>query len=237
MSRLLVPSVLPLGLPDAASLFAFAATAEHRFDTLRLRIEERTVSAAGDAVTRIELLVSRPHARVTTHKPDGTHEIWSTDGSTVTGYNAATKTATRRPHRAAPAGLDDDGLAGHSQVPVGLGPLPTRGWATTFVRPGSFCATVLAGAVLGHVREATVAGRAALVLDAAAPRSVELAGDRPDFRYHVAFDRQTGMLLAVDEYRGARLTRSAAATAVELDTPIPASAFAVELPADAVSIY
>ena len=60
---------------------------------------------------------------------------------------------------------------------------------------------------------------------------------RPDFRYRVAFDRQTGMLLAVDEYRGARLTRSAAATAVELDMPIPASAFAVELPADAVSIY
>jgi len=237
MSETLVPAALPLGLPSATSLFAFAAGAERRVRTLRMRIEERTVSAAGDAITEFELLVSRPHARVTTRKPNGTYEIWATDGTIVDGYNAATKTATRRPHRAAPTGLDDRELAAHSRIPDGLGPLPAKGWATTFVRPSSFCNSVLAGALLGNVRAATVAGRAALIIDAAAPRTVELAGDRADFRYEVAFDRLTGMLLAVDEYRGARLTRSTAVTALEIDAPIPVSAFVVELPADAVALY
>ena len=56
MSETLVPiaPVLPPiatsltpGLPTAADLFDFAAGAERRFRTLRLRIEERTVTAAG----------------------------------------------------------------------------------------------------------------------------------------------------------------------------------------------
>lgn len=56
MSETLVPIASDLppiatsltpGLPIAAALFDFAAGAERRFHTLRLRIEERAVTAAG----------------------------------------------------------------------------------------------------------------------------------------------------------------------------------------------
>ena len=109
-------------------------TTHRQYRPENIRLTEKMYVEAGNDIGALVIPVglafeecSRRYPELELHKPDGTHEIWSTDGSTVTGYNAATKTATRRPHRAAPAGLDDDGLAGHSQVPVGLGPLPTRG--------------------------------------------------------------------------------------------------------------
>jgi hypothetical protein len=232
-----IRAALPLGLPDAAALFAFAADAERRVATLRLRIEEQGQSATGPTTTEIELLVARPHARVTTRKADGSYELWATDGSAIEGYNSATKTATRRPHRAAPTGLTEPGIPAASRVPTSLGPLPARGWATTFLRPSSFCTTVLAGAVLGSVEARLIAGRAALTLEAAAPRTVELSGDRSDFRYRVAFDRATGILLCVEEFRGETLMRSACVTAVGIDEQIPASEFTIELPAGTIPLY
>ena len=246
MSETLVPTASALppittslapGLPAAADLFDFAAGAERRFHTLRLRIEERTVTAAGESTGSVELLIDRPHARVTTTHPQGGYEVWLTNGVDVRGFNAVTNTTTRRPHRAAPMGLDDLGLPVGSRVPTDLGPLPGKGWATTFVRPGSFCSTVLAGAVLGAVYETTVAGRIALTIEAAAPRAVGLDGDRADFRFRVAFDRLTGILLSVEEFRGAHLIRSARCTAFEVDASIPPTAFDLELPADVVTLY
>jgi hypothetical protein len=246
MSETLVPiaSALPPiatsltpGLPTAAELFDFAAGAERRFRTLRLRIEERTVTAAGEGLGSVELLIDRPHARVTTVHPQGGYEVWLTDGADVRGYNAVTNTTTRRPHRAAPTGLDDSGLPQNSRVPTDMGPLPGKGWATSFVRPGSFCSSVLAGAVLGAVHETSLAGRVALTIEAAAPRAVALEGDRADFRFRVTFDRLTGVLLGVEEFRGAHLVRSALCTAFEADASIPASAFDLELPPDVVTLY
>ena len=218
MSETLVPiaSALPPiatsltpGLPTAANLFDFAAGAERRFRTLRLRIEERTVTAAGESLGSIELLIDRPLARVTTVHPQGGYDVWLTNGADVRGYSAVTNTTTRRPHRAAPTGLDDSGLPQNSRVPTDMGPLPGKGWATSFVRPGSFCSSVLAGAVLGAVHETQLAGRVALTIEAAAPRAVALDGDRADFRFRVTFDRLTGVLLGVEEFRGAHLVRSA----------------------------
>ena len=246
MSETLVPiaPVLPPiatsltpGLPTAADLFDFAAGAERRFRTLRLRIEERTVTAAGESLGSVELLIDRPHARVTTAHPQGGYEVWLTDGTDVRGFNAVTNTTTRRPHRAAPTGLDDSGLPQNSRVPTNMGPLPGKGWATSFVRPGSFCSSVLAGAVLGAVHETQIAGRVALTIEAAAPRAVALDGDRADFRFRVTFDRLTGVLLGVEEFRGAHLVRSALCTAFEADASIPASAFDLELPPDVVTLY
>ncbi|MFM9166508.1 MAG: hypothetical protein ACKOQO_06845, partial [Candidatus Limnocylindrus sp.] len=118
-----------------------------------------------------------------------------------------------------------------------MGPLPGKGWATTFVRPGSFCNSVLAGAVLGAVHETTLAGRIALTVEAAAPRAVGLDGDRADFRFRVTFDRLTGLLLGVEEFRGAHLVRSALCTSCEVDASIPVSAFDLELPPDVVTLY
>jgi hypothetical protein len=163
--------------------------------------------------------------------------VWLTNGTDVRGYNAVTNTTTRRPHRAAPTGLDDRGLPKSSRVPTDMGPLPGKGWATSFVRPGSFCSSVLAGAVLGAVHESALAGRVALTIEAAAPRAVGLDGDRADFRFRVTFDRLTGVLLGVEEFRGAQLVRSALCTAFEADASIPASAFDLELPPDVVTLY
>jgi len=232
-----IRAALAPGLPAIDELFDFAADAERRLPTLRLRIEERTVSAAGEAVSRVEALIARPRARVTTRGADGGIEIWVTDGAQVEGYNMATRTVTRRPYRAAPEGLADAGLPAAAAIPPNLGPLPTRSWATTFVRPRSFCTAVLGGATLSAVRADEVLGRTALVFEAAAPRAVGLDGDRADFSYRVAVDRATGMLLAVAEFRGESLVRSAVATDLEIGAAIPDSAFAVERPSDAVAIY
>jgi len=232
-----IRAALAPGLPAIDELFDFAADAERRLPTLRLRIEERTVSAAGEAVSRVEALIARPRARVTTRGADGGIEIWVTDGAQVEGYNMATRTVTRRPYRAAPEGLADAGLPAAAAIPPNLGPLPTRSWATTFVRPRSFCTAVLGGATLSAVRADEVLGRTALVFEAAAPRAIGLDGDRADFSYRVAVDRATGMLLAVAEFRGESLVRSAVATDLEIGAAIPDSAFAVERPSDAVAIY
>jgi hypothetical protein len=87
------------------------------------------------------------------------------------------------------------------------------------------------------VHETVVAGRIALTVEAAAPRAVGLDGDRADFRFRVMFDRLTGLLLGVEEFRGAHLVRSARCTACEVDAAIPPSAFDLELPPDVVTLY
>jgi outer membrane lipoprotein-sorting protein len=229
-------SALPGGIPSAAQLFAFAAEAERRVQTLRLRAEERSVTAAGESVTQTELLVDRPHARVTTIH-GGSYDVWATDGSQIEQYSAASNTFTRRPRRAAPAGLDGEGLPSTVAVGETLGPLPSKGWATTLLRPGHFCSNVLSSAVLGDVHETTHLGRAALVVDAAAPRTIDRVGDHAAFRYEVTFDRQTGLLLAVNELHSDQLVRSTAVTALAIDAAIPASEFVVEIPGDAHRIY
>ena len=96
-----VVSALPGGLPTLDQLFAFAADAERRARTLRLRIEDRSVTTSGESLTRTEILVDRPRARVTT-STGSAYEVWATDGSVIEQYNAASNTATRRPHRAPP---------------------------------------------------------------------------------------------------------------------------------------
>ena len=229
-------SALPGGIPSVAQLFAFAAEAERRVQTLRLRAEERSVTAAGETVTQTELLVDRPHARVTTIH-GSSYDVWATDGVYIEQYSAASNTSTRRPHRAAPAGLDGEGLPSTVAVAGTLGPLPSKGWATTLLRPGHFCSNVLSSAILGTVHETTHLGRAALAVDAAAPRTIDRVGDHANFRYEVTFDRQTGLLLAVNENHHDQLVRSTTVTALAIDAAIPASEFVLEIPGDARKIY
>ena len=231
-----VISALPGGLPSVAQLFAFAADAERRISTLRLRAEERSSSAAGERIVQVELLLDRPRVRVTTIH-DGSYDIWATDGTTIEGFNAATNTFTRRPRRAAPAGLHDADLPDHVAVEESLGPLPSKSWATTLLRPRHFCSNVLSSAVLGAVHETTHLGRAALALDAAAPRTIDRVGDHAAFRYSVTFDRQTGLLLAVEEIHHEQVVRRTEVTALEIGAAIPANDFQIEIPSDARHIY
>lgn len=231
-----VTSALPGGIPSAAQLFAFSAEAERRLQTLRLRAEERSVTTAGESITQIELLVDRPHARVTTIH-SGSYNVWATDGILVEQYNAASNTYTRRPHRTAPSGLDGEGLPMTVAVGETLGPLPSKGWGTTLLRPGHFCSNVLSSAVLGAVHETTHLGRAALTVDAASPRTIDRIGDHAAFRYEVTFDRQTGLLLVVNELHNDRLVRTTTVTALAINAAIPVGDFVLEAPSNARKIY
>ena len=231
-----VVSALPGGLPTLDQLFAFAADAERRARTLRLRIEDRSVTTSGESLTRTEILVDRPRARVTT-LTGSAYEVWVTDGSVIEQYNAASNTATRRPHRAPPTGLDDAELpatVGHVQT---LGPLPGKGWASTFLRPAHFCANTLRSGTLGTIHESIHLDRAALTLESAAPRIIDRVGDHANFRYRVTFDRATGILLSVSEIHDERVIREAQVTAITLDAPIPASEFIIEMPEGVTKIY
>ena len=236
-----VQLALPSGLPTVEALFAFAAGAERRIRTLRARVEERSTTAAGTSHVETEVLLERPRLRVTTIKREGTYagsyDAWSTDGAYVEQFSSATKTHTRRRVRSAPEGLDDADLPAASTIRDGGAPLPTKSWAATMLRPGNFCDGVLATGTIGAISESMVAGRAALLVDVAAPRAIGLDGDRADFRYRVAFDRITGAILAIEELRGERVVRSAVVTSFVADAPIPSAAFDLEIPADAVGIY
>ena len=83
----------------------------------------------------------------------------------------------------------------------------------------------------------TIAGREVVFVTTAAPRTIELAGDRPDHRLEIAVDRETGLLALLVEAFGDVVTRRAEATEIAPDAVIPASAFSIATPADASLIY
>ena len=67
---------LPPGLPTVAELFDFMRDAESRFATLRMRIDERRATAAGEQVTRVEILIRHPgDAKVLTSDPELTQDL------------------------------------------------------------------------------------------------------------------------------------------------------------------
>jgi outer membrane lipoprotein-sorting protein len=118
-----------------------------------------------------------------------------------------------------------------------LGPLPGKGWASTFLRPAHFCANTLRSGTLGAIHESTHLDRAALTVESAAPRIINRVGDHATFRYRVTFDRATGILLSVSEIHDDRVVREARVTAITLDAPIPASEFIIEKPEGVTKIY
>ena len=131
---------LQAGLPDVPTLFTFMRDAELRFETLRLRLEERTWVATGETVRVHELLLRHPgRARVTTIRPeDGTptnHEVWLSDGELVRTYRAGHRLGTSRPARARVAGLDDRDLPGTSRAYHPRTSLPANSLVETFVHP------------------------------------------------------------------------------------------------------
>ena len=123
--------------------------AELRFATLRMRILETAISARGEDVTQVDVLLRHPgHARVTTSRPGevggGQHEIWICDGDIVRTYAAAHKLGTQRPIRNRPRGLDDPDFPGMARVYEPVTALPMETLPETFVHPAGFCQNVLA---------------------------------------------------------------------------------------------
>ncbi|HEX8938569.1 MAG TPA: hypothetical protein VF763_00280 [Candidatus Limnocylindrales bacterium] len=234
-------AALPAGEPDLATLFTFMRDAELRFATLRLRIEERTWAAV-ERVETTEVLVRHPGlARVTTSvtgdgEPAG-YDVWLGDGRTVRTYSTISRVTTERPVRRRVGGLAEADLPGPARVYEPLTALPMETLAETFVHPAGFCQNVLTTGACRVAGRIAVAGREAVLVECDHPRVVERYADLPDHRLEVAADDATGLVVRLVETIGGRPTRVAEAVSVEVDAPIPDSAFSLAVPADAHRIY
>lgn len=237
-----LPALPPQRLPSVTELFTFMRDAEARFQTLRLRIEERAASAAGDTRSATDLLLRhRGLARVTTTDPaagaGGSYQIWISDGRTVRTYASEHHLGTSRPVRRRLVGLEDPDLPASSKVYLPLTALPMETLVETFVHPAGFCQNVLATGECTVVGTDVVAGREAIVLTCDHPRATELPGERPDYRIEIAVDRDAGLIVRLVESVSAHVARSAEVTVVQPDVALPPTAFEFAFPEDTTFIY
>jgi hypothetical protein len=230
------------GLPDVEELFTFMRDAELRFDTVKLRIEERTVTARGEHLVAMDVVVRHPGwARVTTTEPAlgtaGNYETWVSNGDLVRTYAAPHKLGTERPVRHAVRGLRDRDLPGFSRVYEPLTPLPMETLPDTFVHPAGYCQNVLATGRCWVSGTGEVAGREAIVVECDHPRTIEVAADRPDFHIRIAVDRADGVILRLIETIGGDVTRHAEVTVYDPGAAIPDAAFDFEFPPGTTMLY
>ena len=239
-----VPEVvaLPAGLPTVAELFDFARDAETRFATLRMRIVDRTWAARGEEATTVDVALRHPgEAKVTTSLPGsavgGPYEVWVTDGDLVRTYASAHTLGTQRPVRNRPRGLDDRDFPGASTVYEPVTALPAETLPDTFVHPGGFCQNVLATGPCAVTGTDVIGGREAILLTCDHPRTMRLAGDRPDFQLSIGVDRETGVILRLVETIGGVVARHAEVTDLAPDAPLPPSAFEFAFPSGTTMLY
>lgn len=228
-------------LPPVAELFTFMRDAEHRFETLRMRIEERTRTSRGEELNVAELMLEHPgRARVLTSWPDqgiGSYEIWLTDGETISAYSSARRTGTRRPVRPGVRGTDGADLPGSSRVYRSRTPLPMESLPELFIHPAGYCQNVLGTGSCRVTGMTTIAGREAVVLECEHPRTVEVVADRPDFAVRIAVDRLDGVILRLEESVAGQVTRDATVTSYQPNATLPPSAFDFTFPAGTTFIY
>jgi hypothetical protein len=225
-----------------ADLFTFARDAELRFETLKLRIEERSRGTRGDRVVVLDVAIAHPgHARILTSEPAlgtaGNYEIWLSDGETVRTYTARGRSATARPVRPRPRGLDQRDLPDSSRVYQPLTALPSNHLPDTFIHPAGFCQNVLATGSCRVLGEDHVAGREVVLLACDHPRTTLLAGDRADYRIEIAVDRVDGVITRLIESMGGAVTRHAEVVAYDANLSFPAGTFELAVPEDARILY
>jgi outer membrane lipoprotein-sorting protein len=235
-------TALPAGLPTVEELFTFARDAERRFETLMMRIEERTYGARGEQVATMDIAIRHPgHARVVTAEPvgrvAGRHELWISDGETVRTFSAAHKLGTSRPVRNRVRGLDPSEYPGRSTVYDPITPLPMETLAELFVHPAGYCQNVLATGDCWIAGTERIAGRESIVVECLHPRAVEREVDRPDYAIQVAFDRQDGFITRMVESVGNEVTRLAEVVHVDPDAALPPTTFDFEFPEGATILY
>jgi hypothetical protein len=233
---------LPEGVTSVAELFTFARDAELRFETLRMRIEDRTATTHGERLLVIETTLRHPgEARVVTTDPSlgiaANHELWITDGQTVRTWSAEHRKGTERPARRRVVGLDDADFPGSATVYRPLTALPTESLPDTFIHPAGLCQNVLATGRTWVSGTAEVGGREAVLLECDHPRSIGIAADRPDHHLQVSFDRDTGVILRLVETIAGEVTRDAAVTSLQPDAALSPAAFAFSFPSGATLIY
>lgn len=233
---------LPRGMPTVAELFTFMRDAERRFETLKLRIEERTYGTRGEQVVTMDVAVRHPgHARVVTTEPvqraAGSHELWISDGEIIRTYSAGHRLGTSRPVRNRPRGLDPREYPGFATVYEPMTPLPMETLAELFVHPAGYCQNVLGTGECWISGTDSVAGREAIVVECAHPRSVEETVDRPDYHVQITADRLDGLVLRLVESVGGEVTRVAEAVYVEPDAALPSTTFDFEFPEGTTLLY
>jgi hypothetical protein len=232
----------PGGPPDVATLFTFMRDAELRFRTLRMRIEERTWGATGDALLVHEILVRHPErARVTVRHADldmpRDHETWAFDAGFVTTWSAIHGTRTDRPARRGIVGLDSSTLPATSKVYRPLTPLPVDSIAEVSVHPANYLQNVVSTGSVSVVGMARVAGREAIVVESLRPGTTRIAADRSDASIRLAADAALGVITLLEQRLGDRVVRRAEAVSIETDADIPDAAFVLSIPATARRIY
>jgi outer membrane lipoprotein-sorting protein len=233
---------LPPGLPTVPQLFEFMRDAELRFETLWMRIEERTWTARGEHLVAMEVAVQHPgHARVTTSEPSrgtaGNYEVWLSDGEIVRTYSAPHKLGTERPVRHTVRGLDERDLPGRSLVYWPLTPLPMETLPDMFVHPAGYCQNVLATGRCWISGTDIVGDRECIVLECDHPRTVEVEADRPDFHITVAVDRAEGVILRLTETIAGEVTRDAEVVAYQPNGPLVPSTFRFTFPTGTRKIF
>jgi outer membrane lipoprotein-sorting protein len=231
--------------PTVAELFTFMRDAELRFESLRMRIEERTQTARGEMLIAMDLMLRHPaDARVITTEPGrgttGNYELWLSDGEMVRTYSAAHGLGTKRPVRRSVRGLSGDSardFPGRSLVYVPLTPLPMETLPDTFIHPAGYCQNVLSTGPCWISGVETIAGRPALIVESDHPRTTEVSADRPDFHVQIAVDRADGVILRLIETIGGDVTRQADVVDYAPDAPIPPSAFEFAFPSDTKMLF
>lgn len=228
--------------PRLEDLFAFMVDAELRVGSLRMRIVELTMTATGETRVITDVLLSHPGmARVTRRRSEQPvsrdYDVWSSDGSTVTTYDAAGDRTSVRPLMRRVVGATRPDLPRFSRVYVPRTRLPAETLADTFIHPHGYIRNVLLTGVVSFTGTAVLEGREAFLLRADHPRSTYVLTDRPDRWLEVGVDRQTGFIVLLVEHIGAAVTRHAQVTSLDLDPAIPDEAFTVHLPQDVRRIY
>ncbi len=228
-------AALAPGMPAVAELFEFMRDAELRFDTLRMRIEERTGTARGEHLVVMDLALRHPgQARVTTSEPArgtaGNYEIWISDGDTVRTYSAPHKLGTERPVRHTVRGLDQRDLPGSALVYWPLTPLPMETLPDTFVHAAGYCQNVLATGRCWISGTDMVGDREVIVVECDHPRTIEETADRPDFHITIAVDRADGVILRLTESMGGTVTRQAEAVVYQPNVSLVPSTFEFTFP-------
>jgi hypothetical protein len=228
--------------PDLEALFSFAREAELRVRTLRMTIEDRSVTARGSEVVTTEVLLQHPgRARVTTRRGSGPmsndYDVWLSDGETATSFQARPNLVSMRRLPARLAGSDEPGLPPFARQYVPLTRLPAGSLAETFIHPHGLFRNVLVTGPLAVVGVQPVAGREAIVVRSRHPRTAKVLLDRPDRSVEVGIARDSGFVVLLTERIGETVTRHAEATALELDPTLFESTFELRLPADVRRLY
>ena len=231
--------------PDAPSLgelFAFMRDAELRFGTLRMRIVDRSASAAGEAVETHEIWLRHPGfakvvTRFDTTAARGASLVWVGDGRVVRTYDARSNTTSERPVRPRPEGLTDEALPAFSRVYQPRTQLPMESLPDTFIHPHGFCRNVLTTADLVLLGTARLRGRETYVLRADHPRRAEVLNDRPDHWLELAVDRLTGLILLLTEHVGEQVSRHAEVTDLTLDAPLSDDVFVLHVSSEVRRLF